>query len=168
MTHAEKLFRKYEITIAAICSNYPNPFVLKGIHTLSCSTVRQQLRNAMIAHANGTWDSTADRDICKTILSLWTFGNDMDSIRVGPRQNSRLAKPFNEGTIVQQTEQTLIPPIPCSDNPTFLAVCHLKNLDLLPIPLTLTEVSDGQVSYATTIYPNVELIPITPGTFQIL
>lgn len=59
-----------------------------------------------------------------------------------------------------------IPPIDCSNPVTLNALLHLKNFDLIPLPITITNFT--QPAGLQDHYPNVEIVPNADGSSTIL
>lgn len=159
------LFTPWEPALQQIFSRYPQPSKIY-CSGKAPSTVRQSLQQALrLFCSNPTLSSVLPHDQALLLQRSFVFSEDSDgTVYVGPRR-ARIPR----GSISIASESApppTIPPIDCSNPTTLNAVLHLKNFDLIPIPLTI-----NNFTVPPTLpdhYPNVELIPNPDGSFTIL
>ena len=159
------LFSQWEPYLKQIVSRYPEPSKIY-CSGKSPSTVRQNLLQAFhIFVANPSSSSVIDHDQAQILLRTFVFSQDPDgTVYIGPRRGRKM----RGGVTVNDLSSAPppIPPIDCSNPITLNAILHLKNFDLLPVPITLTNFTppiDIQDNY-----PNVEIVPNADGSSTIL
>lgn len=159
------LFSPWEDALAQIISRYPEPSNVY-VGGRSASTVRQGIQNALrLFISNPSFSSRFSQDQAILVETNFVFGNNPDgSIYIGPRRPRGVKGSFKVG--FEQPSAPSIPPIDCSNPVTFHAVLHLKNFDLLPLPIVINNFIIPPDFNET--YPNIELVSNADGSATIL
>ena len=89
----------------------------------------------------------------------FVFSQDPDgTVYIGPRRGRKM----RGGVTVNDLSSAPppIPPIDCSNPITLNAILHLKNFDLLPVPITLLDLTAGQFNTRTPFELHLNYKPI--------
>ena len=161
----EPHFRRWEPHLQQIVSRYPDASKIY-CSGASPSTVRQALQQSLKFYCQNPYiTSVIPHDQACLVDRTFVFGSDPDgTIYIGPRR-SRIQRSA-VSVASESTPPPPIPPIDCSNPITLTAILHLKNFNLLPIPLLLTNLTP--TPDIPDNYPNIELIPNPDGSFTIL
>jgi len=155
---------QWESALQQILSRYPEPSKL-FVSGKSPGTIRQNLQAALKLFVENPHLSTVlDHNTASLLYRSFVFASDPDgTVYVGPRR----AKRSNSAvTLYNENAPPAISPIDCSNLVTLSSILHLKNFDLLPFPITITNFTPPPDLALN--YPNIELVPNPDGSFSIL
>jgi len=170
VTPNELHFRAYESDLQKIVNNYPNPSVIQTL--TSASTIRQHLRKALgylVSQPPEHLASDIDREAATQLLSHFVFSETTDGrVYIGPRRVSNKLKHLAVSTF-DPSAPAPIPPIDVSNPAVRASLFTLKNLDVLPIQFSITNLTPAAFADATQRFPNIELVQgPQPGCYTLI
>lgn len=159
------LFQPWEQYLLQIVNRFPDPSKIY-CSGKSPSTVRQNLQQALALFiANPHFSSVIPYDQAQLLFNAFIFSQDPDgTVYIGPRRGRKMRGSVTVNDLAAQTPS--IPTIDCSNPTTLNAILHLKNFDLIPLPITITNFT--LPADIESNYPNVEILPNADGSSTIL
>lgn len=159
-------FAQWEPYLQQIISRFPEPSKIY-CSGKAPSTVRQNLLQALqLFIVNPHFSSVIPHDQAQLLFRTFVFSQDPDgTVYIGPRRARKMRGAVTVNDLSSSSTPT-IPPIDCSNPVTLNALLHLKNFDLIPLPITITNFT--QPAGLQDHYPNVEIVPNADGSSTIL
>lgn len=149
-------FRRFEQILKVACDRYPEPTALK-LDGISTSTARIKVRECIRDYILFNYPSVLNREKMIEIDHSWTVADDDGTLYIGPRRSKTSRRPSfiqDEGFHLGREKQ-IAEPVDCSNPAIAVALCELKNLDIILGHIEITSLDPLNKQKLAEAFPNI-------------